>query len=189
MVGNDIVDIAQAKKDSNWQRPRFLDKIFTINEQCIIHSSNDKTEMVWRLWSIKEAAYKLYVQQNPSRFYNPKKFECFIENTSTWKVNYYDFTCHVSTQITTDYIISEARLSPYKTLSEVVVFKDKNLKIQGQILREKLSERVSEKQNISVKDIKFQKSDYGIPTLRFNSKTVNVSLTYHGRFGALVFGV
>ena len=33
MVGNDIVDLAEAKKASNWQRPRFLEKLFTPNEQ------------------------------------------------------------------------------------------------------------------------------------------------------------
>ena len=33
MIGNDIVDLKQAAKDSNWQRPRFLDKVFTKHEQ------------------------------------------------------------------------------------------------------------------------------------------------------------
>ena len=27
MIGNDIVDIEEAKRMSNWQRPRFLEKI------------------------------------------------------------------------------------------------------------------------------------------------------------------
>mgnify|MGYP003583470498 CR=1 FL=1 len=36
MIGNDIVDLVLAKKESNWKRNRFLDKIFTIKEQVLI---------------------------------------------------------------------------------------------------------------------------------------------------------
>ena len=41
MIGNDIVDIAEAKKDSNWQRSRFLDKLFTSKEQQLVHQSKN----------------------------------------------------------------------------------------------------------------------------------------------------
>jgi len=76
MIGNDIVDIAEARQRSNWQRPRFLDKLFTLQEQQLIQNSDNSFLMVWRLWSMKESAYKLYTQLHPSRFYNPKQFEC-----------------------------------------------------------------------------------------------------------------
>ena len=33
MIGNDIVDLQLAKKQSNWQRKGFLDKQFTVSEQ------------------------------------------------------------------------------------------------------------------------------------------------------------
>ncbi|MFD1062652.1 4'-phosphopantetheinyl transferase superfamily protein [Winogradskyella litorisediminis] len=186
MVGNDIVDIAQAQKDSNWQRPRFLDKLFTEKEQEFIKNSEDKTITVWQFWSMKEAAYKLYVQQNPSRFYAPKQFEC-VAHASIWKVNYKEFSCYLSTKKTTDYILSEARLIPHKITSEVLVFKDENLKSQRQVLRDKLSERIGKSDNISTNTIEFQKSEFGIPTVKFDSKRMNVSLTHHGRFGAFTF--
>ena len=64
MIGTDIIDIVEAKKTSNWERPRFLEKLFTSNEQQLIHNSENKFVMVWRLWSMKEAAYKLYIQLN-----------------------------------------------------------------------------------------------------------------------------
>ncbi|TCK67895.1 phosphopantetheine--protein transferase-like protein [Winogradskyella wandonensis] len=186
MVGNDIVDIAQAQKDSNWQRPRFLDKLFTEKEQEFIKNSGDKTITVWQLWSMKEAAYKLYVQKHPSRFYAPKQFEC-VAHASIWKVNYKEFSCYLSIKKTTDYIVSEARLIPHKMTSELVVFKDENLKSQRQVLRDKLSERISKSDNIWTNTIEFQKSEFGIPTVKFDSKIMNLSLTHHGRFGAFAF--
>ena len=36
MIGNDIVDLALAQKESNWKRKGFLNKIFTEKEQLLI---------------------------------------------------------------------------------------------------------------------------------------------------------
>jgi hypothetical protein len=36
---NDIVDLALARKESNWKRPGYLNKIFTTKEQLLISSA------------------------------------------------------------------------------------------------------------------------------------------------------
>ena len=76
MIGNDIVDLKLAKTESNWQRKGFLNKIFTENEQIIIQNSNNQENMVWNLWSRKEAGYKIYNRQTEIRSFNPIQFEC-----------------------------------------------------------------------------------------------------------------
>ncbi|WP_299115744.1 4'-phosphopantetheinyl transferase superfamily protein [uncultured Winogradskyella sp.] len=183
MVGNDIVDIAQAKKDSNWQRPRFLDKIFTINEQYLIHNSKDKTEMVWRLWSMKEAAYKLCIQLNPNRFYAPRQFKCFIENDAG-VVKFKNFSCYTETKTTSDYIISEASLKPSKLSSEIVKFNSLRINNQSEILRRKLILSASKLHHIIEGKLELKKDDYGIPALVVNDNKMHISLTHHGNFGA-----
>ena len=77
MIGNDVVDLASAKTESNWQRKGFLNKIFTENEQIIIQNYSNQEHMVWNLWSRKEAAYKIWNRQTGIRKYNPIQFECF----------------------------------------------------------------------------------------------------------------
>jgi phosphopantetheinyl transferase (holo-ACP synthase) len=77
MIGNDIVDLALAQKESNWKRKGFLDKIFTSNEQLLILNAGNPTIMVWNLWSRKEAAYKIYNRQTQIRGYFPIQLECF----------------------------------------------------------------------------------------------------------------
>ena len=134
MVGNDIVDIAKVTKDSDWQRPRFLDKLFTLKEQHIIYTSNNPSFMVWQLWSMKEAAYKLYTQINPSRFYNPKGFECEIRDKRGF-VTFKTFRCYVETKVTPDYIISEARLEIKSMTSKVIKFKSSEPKSQSEVIR------------------------------------------------------
>ncbi|MFM9825399.1 4'-phosphopantetheinyl transferase superfamily protein [Flavobacterium sp.] len=76
MIGNDIIDLALARKESNWQRKGFLDKIFTKNEQLMILNSINPEVMVWNLWSRKEAAYKIYNRQTGIRGYFPLQLEC-----------------------------------------------------------------------------------------------------------------
>ncbi len=77
MIGNDVVDLALAKVESNWQRKGYLDKLFTTKEQNLIFCSENPTIMVWILWSRKEAVYKIIRQENGLRGFYPLK----IENT------------------------------------------------------------------------------------------------------------
>ena len=77
MIGNDVVDLALAKAESNWQRKGYLNKIFTAKEQNLIYSAQNPTVMVWILWSRKEAVYKIIRQQNGARGFYPLR----IENT------------------------------------------------------------------------------------------------------------
>lgn len=187
MIGNDIIDIAKAKEDSNWQRPRFLEKLFTKNEHQIIQNSEDSFLMVWRLWSMKEAAYKLYTQLHPSRFYNPKKFECHIENNSG-TVKFQDFECYVETKIKSDYILSEASLKPSneasRLKSEVVLFQAKNIESSSLILKQELMNSVSKNFKISKDELIFKKDEFGIPIVEFQNNKVHISLTHHGNYGA-----
>lgn len=75
MIGNDVVDLALAKVESNWQRKGYLNKIFTAKEQNLIFSSQNLTLMVWILWSRKEAVYKMIRQENGLRGFYPLKIE------------------------------------------------------------------------------------------------------------------
>lgn len=77
MIGNDIVDLALARKESNWKRIGFLDKIYTKNEQLLILNAKNPEVMVWNLWSRKESAYKIYNRQTQIRGYIPLQLECF----------------------------------------------------------------------------------------------------------------
>lgn len=80
MIGNDIIDLALARKESNWKRVGFLNKIFTSKEQFLIQHAEDPEMMVWNLWSRKEAAYKIYNRETGIRAFIPIQLECIYEN-------------------------------------------------------------------------------------------------------------
>lgn len=86
MIGNDVVDILQSRIESDWQRRGFLNKLFVAHEQQIIQQARDAEKMIWRLWSMKEAAYKIYNRQTGIRGFFPLELHCDIENNKAGKV-------------------------------------------------------------------------------------------------------
>lgn len=116
MIGNDIVDLAFARKESNWKRKGFLEKIFTTNEQLLILNSQNPETTVWNLWSRKEAAYKIYNRLTQKRAFIPQQLECFdleIKNGIIYgKVVCYNAVYFTKTIITVECIETVAVLNP-----------------------------------------------------------------------------
>lgn len=75
MIGNDVIDLVLAKKESNWKRKGFQTKLFTSFEQELIAKATNQEEMVWILWSIKESVYKAYQRIKFNEGFYPTKIE------------------------------------------------------------------------------------------------------------------
>ncbi|WP_104381143.1 4'-phosphopantetheinyl transferase superfamily protein [Sphingobacterium sp. HMA12] len=82
MIGNDVIDLVQSRKDSNWQRRGFIPKLFGADEQLLIANSSDPETTLWLLWSMKEAAYKIWNRETKMRKYMPKELVCTISRQS-----------------------------------------------------------------------------------------------------------
>ena len=154
MIGNDVVDLELANKESNWQRKGFLSKIFTKKEQLLIQNSENQEIAVWNLWSRKEASYKIWNQENGIRRYNPIQFECLDLELEVGSVKFESKIYYTRTKI-----------SPYFIYSIAVLKKEDFCKIQTLDNSIKI-----EKQN-------------GIPFYRNkNLELKPISKTNHGRF-------
>lgn len=136
MIGNDVIDLALAKKESNWQRKGFLDKIFTPKEKLLISNSDNPEITVWNLWSRKEAAYKIYNRQTQVRAFMPKQLECFDIETANGII-YGKVACNnniyfTKTTITLEYIETEAVINTADfDRIKIVDSSDKIIKIDG----------------------------------------------------------
>ncbi len=104
MIGNDVIDLVWTRKESNWKRPGFLNKLFTSQEQLLITTAENPEVMVWNLWSRKEAAYKIYNRETGIRAYIPLQLECEYENESLGKVNCNGYTFYTQTVLSKDKI-------------------------------------------------------------------------------------
>ncbi|MFT7351982.1 MAG: phosphopantetheinyl transferase (holo-ACP synthase) [Flavobacterium sp.] len=107
MIGNDVVDLNLAKKQSNWRRPNYLQKICTSFEIAAVHSAENPDNLVWEIWSRKEAVYKILLQKKIKKGYYPKKIEC-LNFEEIGIVSYENFTFFTQTKTTDTYIHSIA---------------------------------------------------------------------------------
>jgi phosphopantetheinyl transferase (holo-ACP synthase) len=163
MIGNDIVDLALARKESNWKRNRFLDKIFTKNEQLLISNAENPEVMVWNLWSRKEAAYKIYNRQTQIRAYIPLRLECFnldiIDGISYGKVLLKNSVYFTKTEITAQFIHTMA-VENVQDFDKIKTLENrKNIRINN-----------------------------GVPSYFDNENSVArpVSISHHGRFEQII---
>ncbi|MBR9915713.1 MAG: 4-phosphopantetheinyl transferase family protein [Algicola sp.] len=184
MIGNDIVDLRQAAKDSNWKRPRFLNKIFTAKEQLIISTSENKEHMVWLLWSMKEAAYKAYVRETKHRFFNPKRIECQLGSTHQGTVCIDEKLYDLKSVITSDYVHSVATNAETKHL-EVHLFKLPVFS-QSETVKAKVIHQLSCNKGIDSGAMEIKKTALGIPNVFFKNEQIlqALSISHHGKYGA-----
>jgi phosphopantetheinyl transferase len=131
MIGNDIVDIVQSRKESNWRRTGFIDKLFTIEEQLLIAEHFDPEIMVWRLWTMKEAAYKIYNRETSIRAFIPKQLICSIHGRLDGIVNcddrfYFTKTAIDGNSIYTVAVTSTSYFGSIKELHNADIVKDEH---------------------------------------------------------------
>jgi phosphopantetheinyl transferase (holo-ACP synthase) len=187
MIGNDIVDLNQAHKDSNWKRPRFLEKVFTQNEQALIFSSKNQNQTVWLLWSMKEAAYKIYVRQFGERFFNPKRLECAFESKTKGRVIIEDRVFNTTSKFDKNYIHTIATMSEVKELkSNCFKAENTSCKSQSQLSRDVVVEVYSKIRNISKNSVTINKDDLGVPffSLKNRKQKESLSISHHGHYCA-----
>jgi len=187
MIGNDIVDLLKASNDSNWQRPRFLDKVFTEAEQQMILNAKDQSQMVWLLWSMKEAAYKVYVQQFGKRFFNPKRLVCklYPKNKGTVNVEFVKYKTY--SLIDKNFIHSIAYTTENKDLkTKCFNIETHSHESQSNLTKKQVLKYFSKIKNVSEDVLSIQKNELGIPHLFEDRLKLDerLSISHHGRYCA-----
>jgi phosphopantetheinyl transferase (holo-ACP synthase) len=188
MTGNDIVDIKTAAAESNWKRKGFLEKIFTLQEQQYIKHAAAPDEMVWKLWTLKESAYKIYSRQYGGRFFAPQKFSCTLLSATTGLVAFNNISYQTNTIVAKDYIYSIARPAGVENTNLInccFYLPELYLANQQQFIYKKLIGRYKPVIGKAKKNMAVIKDKNGIPFLNCGSNLqIPVSITHHGRFAA-----
>jgi phosphopantetheinyl transferase (holo-ACP synthase) len=158
MIGNDIVDLHLAKKQSNWKRKGYVEKVFTVSERRFIKNAKNQEHTVWELWSRKEAVYKIIIQKGGIPGYYPLKIECLDCGLGYGKVQFEKQLFYTRTVFSDDFIYSEAIVTPH----------------DFDIIEKIPSVELITKQN-------------GIPFIVFHNSVFFASKTHHGEFEKAVF--
>lgn len=179
MIGNDIVDLKSRKAEKKSENSRFLNKVFTEQEQGIIRSSSNPETQLWVFWSMKEAVYKAHQRIfKLSRKINPLSFDCYLdEEPERGYVQIGGNSFPVRIEMNSEYI--------YCQTNTVHSFQ--------KIYREKEPGSVFIKEVASIfdcrpLDIRIEKDENGIPSLNLenSAKIIPVSISHDGRFTAFL---
>jgi phosphopantetheinyl transferase (holo-ACP synthase) len=186
VTGNDIVDIKMAAAESNWRRKGFLEKIFTLQEQAYIKQSTTPDEMVWRLWTMKESAYKIYTRQYGGHFFAPQKFSCTLLTKIIGLVEHKNNRYQTNTIAAKQYIYSTARpvgIADTGFINSCFLLPQNQS--QQQFIYKKIIEHYNAATGETKKNISLTKDKNGIPFLYCESNLqIPVSITHHGQFAA-----
>lgn len=191
MIGNDIIDIAYTKSTTDYRRKGYLEKIMNTSEQKVIRESSEPFFLTWRLWSMKEAGYKIHVNKTSNRVYNPTQLHCHIIDDIHGKVIIEGHKYFTHSKLNENYIFTQASESPPRDMQSKVLILDKvDYQHQRQSCYSALLSAIGEKRKINKKKLKVAKNSIGKPEVYFglSKLDINVSLTHHGRYGAFSFG-
>lgn len=168
MIGNDIVDLAKAKAESNIFRPRYLSKVCNQQEVDLILSNMNSYNTFWRIWTMKESAYKALQRQiRFSSIFNPLAFGCYFEDSETGKVNFQEHQLTTTTLQTENFMYSE------------IMTTEAHQRFFGSTLNFLLKL----KQEWDLRSLpKISKSKLGLPFLNLQEESLPVSKTHHGNF-------
>lgn len=192
MIGNDIVDLAQARLESNWRRRGYIDKIFTPFEQQLIEEASNPDQMVWLLWSMKESAYKLAVRTTKKRIFTPVKIACSLIESTSGIMNgtaFYGDTYQTRSVITAQFISTVAfSTNPAPVFKQVIVpFDTPDHETHQRVIREKIKQHISVLFNTSENNVHLAKDSIGAPFLIVGtSAPISLSISHHGCYGAFV---
>ncbi|WZL88992.1 4'-phosphopantetheinyl transferase superfamily protein [Salinimicrobium sp. 3283s] len=185
MIGNDVVDLELAARQSNWRRKGFLNKAFSSSEQELIHTSVNPDKKVWLLWSMKEAAYKAHQREHDlPRQLNWLAQKCEIAvltlKTASGEVEIENHTYHTTSEITSDYILTSAEKNRGSGVKNAI------FKASSSEVKEQLKKRVSEEFALEYREVQLIKDRFGMPFLTGNDSFFfnRFSLSGHGRFYA-----
>ncbi|MDR6733336.1 4'-phosphopantetheinyl transferase superfamily protein [Sphingobacterium sp. 2149] len=163
MIGNDVIDLVKSRNDSNWRRQGFVSKLFNTHERILIENSQNPEIEVWLLWSMKEAAYKIWNRQTGIRMYMPKRLRCsVIESSPCYAVG--EVACEGNRYYTETFICSDFI---HTIAVEELIYLEHIL----EITRDEIS-----------------KDSFGIPGISIKDQNVvlPVSVSNHGRFERIV---
>jgi phosphopantetheine--protein transferase-like protein len=190
MIGNDVVDLTAAAQQSDWRRKGFLEKVFSAREKEIIFSANDCHQMVWLLWSMKEAAYKARQRSFClPRLLDWQAFECEFDHLDVHKATGVVKTLrsrfYSTSNLSKELIHTIAKDHWDRPVQNVV------LETSSERAKAELLQIISQHFSIAITQLSIKKNSQGVPEITHeNRKFFNrFSFSDHGRFAAFTLSL
>lgn len=85
LIGNDVVDLADAGDRGTAGDSRFIARVFADEEAAwVTEPGGDPHRRLWALWAAKEAAFKIARKLDPSAGFVPRRFVVKLRGPTGW---------------------------------------------------------------------------------------------------------
>lgn len=194
MIGNDIIDLQLARKNTRITQERYWRKVLSEGEIFHLKRQPDVSIAFLLLWASKEASYKLASKIHGTHLFSPKRIviencENILERSSSYVKSISPLGISHLRLKHTPYTV-EACAAPELHLLKQAIFQQIQLpgsthKIQSQGTKEQLVKKIAQFLSIPVEKISIQKEN-SIPKLYLSQKKspIDITLSHHGRWGA-----
>lgn len=185
MIGNDVVDLTFASIGHRWKEQRFMDKVFSIDEQNLIADADNQFQTIWLLWTMKESAYKIHVQQYSKHFFVPTKITGQLHSKTEGSVEICNDIYHTSSNITKDYIYTIACKENSKNVTGgCFKIKDASYTTQRRESYRSVLRTFSKLSNSCIEALEIRKNKFGVPEIFWNHRKqlIPFSITHHGHY-------
>lgn len=88
MLGNDVVDLRDPDSDARTHPHRFDERVFSPAEQRLIRRRPEASQLRWRLWAAKEAAFKAARRRDGTTVFSPPRFEVELSTEDEGRVTH-----------------------------------------------------------------------------------------------------
>jgi phosphopantetheinyl transferase len=194
LAGNDIVALNEPDNLSAPYRPRFLEKLFTPDEQAWIRQQADIGIASWCLWACKESAYKLGRKLGDPRSYSPKnirvtpqgnmpatELKCLVHHNQ----RILPVTCYINPEFV--HAIAALDMAHGDTIQ--TVFRAGNPDDVSISIRKAIISSISNRYGIAPAEIRIIQRSDKIPQLYAGNLPlpIDLSISHDGNWGAFVY--
>lgn len=186
MIGNDIIDLKIAGSNSRWRETRFLDALFTKEEQCFVLKDEFRFQNIWLLWSMKESAYKIGSRRFKLPKFNPKYFNCNVTSERSGTVSFGDQIVKTITEVNSNIIYTTAQFQKDIQFTEYSILEGQSKVEKGQHLKAKAIQSFCDLKSVSKSSVSIEKNEFGVPQFFIHDSLQDncLTLTHHGSYGA-----
>ena len=198
MIGNDIVDLADPQARGKNRDIRFIERVFTPDEQRKIQKSDEPDIVLWSLWVGKETGYKAMSKTHPAVSSSPERYAVQLSDTPLPESGTVETPCglvSVRFRITGGYIhcigaTTDKGLNSIVWDVQTMLRPEVSPKYQSDFVRNMARKKISRylKEDLETLEIVRPKGRRGLgpPVIYTGGKrtAIDISMSHDGRFAA-----
>ena len=178
-IGTDIINLKSQPNKNIFISKRYLNKSYSAEEQNRIVGSENLMKELWKIWSCKEAAYKVLAKLQKGLIFKPKDLKVNYTKNEQAEVRYGKVQISLYSIVNDSYVLTTATNKNVDNKKISTFIRYKNEDTESKDVRKLLLE------NIGLVNAKIKMDRFGIPRLYLGDRKLNYDISLSHDYGLL----